>query len=139
MNAAQVAMYALGAMGILLIAWVLYNAQHDRNNKIDLNYLLVDSAVGNVTLGKFGGLISLVASTWIIVYLAVTNKFDGVAYAAYLAAWAAVKIAGDITGKPVAATTRTTTIEQHEEVAPAGAPMAEDIEVPAPKTRKSPR
>lgn len=141
MTSAQVAMYFLGALGLLLIAWVLWNAQHDPNNKIDLNYLLVDSQVGNITLGKFAGLISLVASTWIIVYLAVIGKFDGTAFAAYLAAWAAVKVFGDYTNKPTAGLETTvekvrqtdkptgeTTTERETHTVKA-APLADDIEI----------
>lgn len=92
-----IALYALGVVLLLGGAWILWHAQRDPDSPVDLSYLLVDSTIGKVTLAKFAGFGAFLASTWIFIFLPVTDHFD-VGYAsAYLLSWGAVKVAGDLT------------------------------------------
>lgn len=86
---------------LLLGAYVLWRAHRSRNSAIDLAYLLVDGALDppRVTLAKFSAMVALLVSTWIVVFLTVSGKFDSAAFTAYLATWGAVKIAGDYMAK----------------------------------------
>lgn len=93
-------MQLLGLFCIILLVVLMFSAQRDKKNKIDFAMLLVEPAVGNVTLAKYGGLVALIATTWIIIYLTVTGHFDATAFLWYLTAWCGVKIAADITAKP---------------------------------------
>ena len=86
----------LGLAMIGLMAWILWRAHRSKDNKIDLSALLVDTVTGNVTLAKFGGLLALLSSTWIVVYLAVDKSLTDTAFAAYVATWGAVKVANDV-------------------------------------------
>lgn len=93
------AVLLVGAVMLLLGGYILWRAHRARGNAIDLAFLLVDGDLNppRVTLAKFGGLVALLTSTWLVVYLAVAGKLDGVIFGAYLTAWAAVKIAADVT------------------------------------------
>lgn len=93
------AVLIVGAVMVLLGGYILWRAHRNRGNAIDLAFLLVDGDLNppRVTLAKFGGLVALLTSTWLVVYLAVAGKLDGVIFGAYLTAWAAVKIAADVT------------------------------------------
>lgn len=86
-------------LGLFLLGFItvfLTWAQFSRKSKIDLAYALIDPAVNKVTLAKFGAFVALATSTWVIVALTASNKFDATAFSVYLAAWAAVKVAADI-------------------------------------------
>lgn len=88
-------MDVLGLFLLAMLCWILARAQFDKNSKVDLTYLLVDSQVGNVTLAKFAGFGAFLASTWVFIDLAVTNHFDtGYAFV-YVGSWAASKVATD--------------------------------------------
>lgn len=86
-----------GAVLLFLGVYVLYRAHRNKNSRIDIEDLLVDGAIDppRVTLAKFTGFGAFLVSTWIVLYLTVAGKFDSAAFIAYLAAWGAVKIAGD--------------------------------------------
>lgn len=86
-----------GAGLLALGVYVLWRAHRNRRSAIDVEYLLVDGALTppRVTLAKFTGFGAFLVSTWIVLYLTVTGKFDSTAFVAYLAAWGAVKVAGD--------------------------------------------
>lgn len=88
-------MEGLGCVLLLLGVYIIWRAQRDPTNKIDIAYLLVDSQTGNVTLAKWCGLVALLASTWVFVYMAVSNRFDTTFAIAYLGTWGAVKVAQD--------------------------------------------
>ena len=88
-------MPVLGVFLLTMFCWILLQAQMNRRNKIDLSYLLVDSTINNVTLAKFGGLMALVASTWVFIYLPVSGHFDSAYAIGYIVGWGAVKVATD--------------------------------------------
>lgn len=87
-------MDVLGLFLLGMTAWILWRAQRGPG-KIDLTYLLVDSAVGNVTLAKFTGFGAFLASTWVLVDLAVTQHWDSTYGIGYVAVWAGAKVATD--------------------------------------------
>lgn len=93
------AILIVGAVMILLGGYVLWRAHRNKNSAIDLAFLLVDGALQppRVTLAKFSAMVALLTSTWLVVYLTVTGKLDGVIFAAYVGTWGAVKVAGDMT------------------------------------------
>jgi hypothetical protein len=88
-------MQGLGAALFVVFGWLLYAAHHDKRNKIDLTYLLVDPTLGKVTLAKFGGLLALFSSTYVFIYLALSQHFDATYASAYMLTWGAVKVAAD--------------------------------------------
>lgn len=106
----------LGVAMVATFVYVLWRAHRNGENNIDLSSLLVDNGV--VTLAKFGGLLALLTTTWLIVLLALKGALTDVALGAYLTAWGIVKIAGDVTNKPAPGTKSSTTIERREEGAP---------------------
>lgn len=87
-------MDVLGLVLLAVLALILWRAQRGPG-KVDLTYLLVDSAVGNVTLAKFAGFGAFLASTWVLVDLAVTGKWDSTYGIGYIAIWAGAKVATD--------------------------------------------
>jgi len=93
-------MVMLGLLGIWTFIYILRKAQKDRRNPIDLAYLLVDPTVGKVTLAKFAGFGAFLASTWVFFFLPVSGHFDTGYAAAYIATWAAAKVATDFINKP---------------------------------------
>jgi hypothetical protein len=89
-------MNVLGLFLLMLLGWILWRGQHDKNNKaFDLNYVLVDTTVGTITLAKFGGFSALLASTWVLIDLTVTGHFDSPYAIAYIAGWGGFKVATD--------------------------------------------
>jgi hypothetical protein len=85
----------LGLFLLLVTCVILLLAQRDKKNKIDLQYLLVDPEVKNVTLAKFAGFGAFMASTWVLVALVVENHFDATYGLGYIAGWGAVKVSQD--------------------------------------------
>ena len=109
----------LGGVMIATFVFVLWRSQLDRNNAIDLSSLILDKVAGKqqVTLAKFGGLLALLCSTWLVVYLALDKSLTDFIFASYVVGWGAVKVSGDVTGKPAAGTVvqtdvHTKTLEQ---------------------------
>jgi hypothetical protein len=92
-------MEILGGALALMFGYLLWAAHRNPSNNVDLSFLLVDTSLGNVTLAKFGGLLALIVSTWVFVYLPVAGKFDATFAVGYIATWGAVKVASDITSK----------------------------------------
>lgn len=89
-------MNVLGSFLLVLLGWILWRCQHDQANQaFDLNYLLVDSTTGKITLAKFGGFVALLASTWVLIDLTVTGHFDAGYAFAYVGCWAGSKVATD--------------------------------------------
>ena len=86
-----------GAVLLLLGVYVLWRAHRSRTSAINVEDLLVDATTQppRVTLAKFAGFGAFLVSTWVVLYLTVSGKFDSAAFIAYLAAWGAVKVAGD--------------------------------------------
>lgn len=123
----------LGLFLLLMTVVMLCWAQFGRS-KIDLAYLLVDSAVGNVTLAKFGGFGAFIASTWVFCGQFATGKFDGGYATTYLLTWAGVKVAADFaqgreSKKPEpSSTVETTTLKREVSVQPNPAEAATDVE-----------
>lgn len=79
--------------GLLVIVFcLLAAAQFNRNNPVNLAYILVDPKLGVVTGASFALFISLLVSSWIMVYLTVTLKLNEGYWVAYLGCWGAVKV-----------------------------------------------
>ena len=80
-------------------AYVLTRAHYARSNDVDLAYLLVDGSLKppRVTLAKATGLGAFLLSSWLLVLYAVDYKMSTEMFAVYIAAWGAVKVAGDYT------------------------------------------
>ena len=113
--------------GVAIIAFLVYifiKAQWSRKNPIDLNFLMIDQLTGNVTQGRFWGLIGGAAATFVFVFLAVSGHFDATFASAYILACFGLKVAGDVTSKPDpgASSTTTTTSTVHA-AAPAVDPL----------------
>ena len=89
-------MNVLGLFLLAITVFILARAQTDKKNKIDLQYLLVDSSTQKITLAKFSGFGAFMASTWVFVMLPVTGKFDAAFASAYMVTWGAVKVAQDV-------------------------------------------
>jgi len=88
-------MDVLGLVLLALLGWILTVAQFSKGSPVDLSYLLVDSTIGKVTLAKFAGFGAFLASTWVFVDLAVTQRFDSTFATFYCAIWAGAKVATD--------------------------------------------
>src|SRR6266576_1008748 len=110
------AMLGLGLLLILMLAWIFWKAQRGKS-KIDMEDLLLDPTVGKITQGRFWGLIGGASGTWVFIYLPVSGHFDSTYAVGYLAAVFALKVAGDITGKPTPSSAESTV----EKVAASGA------------------
>lgn len=78
---------ALVSVGVILVT-VLIRRMHNLKSNINLDDLIIDPATNRISkaaavlMGAFG------LSSWVIIYLTVTGKFDNTAFAAYLAAFA---------------------------------------------------
>lgn len=89
-------MNVLGSFLLVLMAVIFWRGQLDKSNpQFDLNYALVDSQIGKVTLGKLSGFVALLASTWVFIDLPVTGHFDASYAIAYIAGWGGVKLGTD--------------------------------------------
>lgn len=87
---------------ILTFAYVLGKAQFSKDSMINLNSLIIDKGV--VTLAKFGGLLALLTTTWLVVYLAVDKALTEGIFIGYVVGWGGVKIAADFTSRPAPGT-----------------------------------
>ena len=87
----------VGTIMVVLGVYILWRAHRNKSSRINVEDLLIDSSLAppRVTLAKFIGLGGWMAGTWWITYITFTGKFDGAAFAAYLAYCGAVKVAGD--------------------------------------------
>lgn len=108
-SSAGVAMLWFGVAIIAFLVYIFIKAQWSRKNPIDLNFLLIDPLTGNVTQGRFWGLIGGAAATFVFVFLAVSGHFDPTFASAYVLACFGLKVAGDVTGKPDPGASSTTT------------------------------
>jgi len=75
-------------LGVLILcgAWVLHRRSLNHNSKIVLDDLLLgdDGKMSKSAAVMFG---SFVLTSWVIVFLTMTDKLDSVYFAAYIAAW----------------------------------------------------
>jgi hypothetical protein len=97
-TAALVAEFLGGAM-LLLLVLVLIQAHFSKDSRINLADLLLDHQLnkrGQVTLAKFGGFIALLASTWIVVYLALDKALTDFIFVSYLGAWVLGKLGTEL-------------------------------------------
>ncbi len=121
----------LGGVMIATFVFVLWRSQLDRNSKVDLSSLLLDK--GQVTLAKFGGLLALLCSTWLVVYLALDKSLTDTVFGVYVVGWGGVKVAADITNKPAAGTVVETDV--HTKTREQGPPVPEGEAPPKPTPR----
>jgi hypothetical protein len=98
------AMQLFGIAMFSLTALFIGKAHYSRKSKIDLQYVLVDSQLKQVTQAKFLGFIGGMASTWLFVYLPVSGKFSETYALGYLGILVAGKVATDYLNRPSADT-----------------------------------
>ena len=122
----------LGGVMIVTFVYVLWSSQRDKNSKVDLSSLLLDK--GEVTLAKFGGLLALLTSTFVMVYLALDKSLTDFVFASYVVGWGGVKVAADITGKPAPGTVVETDV--HTKTREQGAPIDDVPPKPKPKGKR---
>lgn len=92
----------MGAAMVCVFIFVLVRAHFNKEGSINLSMLITEE--GKVTLAKFGGLLALLTSTWLVVYLAVDKALTEGIFIGYVVGWGGVKIAADLTNKPAPGT-----------------------------------
>lgn len=77
---------------------ILYKAQKNPRSKVDIWDVLIDSSLvpPRITLAKVSGVIALVTTTWLMLFLTADAAMEPEYFWAYLGAWGAVKVAGDV-------------------------------------------
>jgi hypothetical protein len=94
-------MELFGIAMFFLTALFIARAHYSRKSKIDLQYVLVDTQLKQVTQAKFLGFIGGMAATWLMIYLPVSGKFSEAYALGYLGILVAGKVASDyINNKP---------------------------------------
>lgn len=131
------AMMGLGGLFLVFLIYVFWRAQRDKENRVDLTELLIDPATGRTSQSRFWSLIGGTVATWVFLFLPVSGHFDAAFAAAYLTLMFGIKVAGDITSKPVpgasSSTTTTTTTAQAAPVPVAALQPAAGVETLNPK------
>jgi len=91
------AMAAILAAVCVFFAWGIWRRSKNHTSKIDLDDLLCgdDGKIAKSAVVLLG---SFALTTWVIVYLAITNKLNEGYFAAYLAAWVAPTVTKLIKG-----------------------------------------
>lgn len=84
----------LGIALLLLGAFVLWRADKSKSNPVDFAHLLIEN--DRTSLRKFMELLAGLASTWVLVYLAVADKLTEGYYLAYLGCWVARTLLGPL-------------------------------------------
>jgi hypothetical protein len=99
---AQIAPWMVLIAGCVVVGlglYVLIRAHRDKDSKINLSHLLLETALDppRVTQAKAIGLGAFLASTWWITWLVVADKADSALITGYIIGWGGVKVAGDLT------------------------------------------
>ena len=75
----------------VMLLWGWHSAEGVRFN---LSEMLTDSNTNRVSLRKFGQLLALMISTWVLIHETRANRLSEWLYFGYMAAWTAANIAG---------------------------------------------
>jgi hypothetical protein len=98
----------LAAIALLLLGLTAFRALVKRDksaaSKIDLDYLLIDPATGQISKAAAVMLVALGVTTWMMVYLTMSAKLTEGYFGLYLGAWVAPTVTKLIVGgKPAGA------------------------------------
>ena len=88
-------MQLFGLAMFLFTAFFIARAHYSKKSRIDLQYVLVDTQLRQVTQAKFLGFIGGMAATWLMIYLPVSGKFSEAYALGYLAILVTGKVASD--------------------------------------------
>lgn len=92
MNGPTAVIYAgflLAALGL----FILYRAHRSKTSKVDLAHLIVDRD-GHTSLRQVGEVLALLVTSWIVLWLAVSDKLTGEVFGVYNVAWVLRTLAG---------------------------------------------
>jgi hypothetical protein len=81
-------------LGLLFLFYVMFRIQRSKN-RVDLYYLILDEKTQQPSLHKFGQLVALAVSTWVLVDEEMHGRMTEWLFTAYMAAWAATTIANN--------------------------------------------
>ena len=84
--------------GLITVGFLLLAHWHmSSKSKIDLQYLFLDTDTNTFSIYKFGQIICLGASTWVLVRETNHDRLNEWLYAGYMLAWTGVNIANKLT------------------------------------------
>lgn len=84
-----IAGFLLAGVGL----FVLWRAHYSRSNPIDLAHLIVDRD-GHTSLRQAGECVALLVTSWIVLWLAVSDKLTEGIFGVYVVAWVLRTLAG---------------------------------------------
>jgi hypothetical protein len=81
-------------IGLLFLFYVMFRIQRSKN-RVDLYYLILDEKTQQPSLHKFGQLVALAVSTWVLVDEEMHGRMTEWLFTAYMGAWAVTTIANN--------------------------------------------
>lgn len=91
--AIEIGFWELVLLFMLIMLYRLLTKAHTAtDNNFDIKYLLIDDATDRVSLKKFGALVALIISSWIVLFMTVKGQMTEGILGLFLFVWAAVYV-----------------------------------------------
>lgn len=72
----------------LVFVLMMFKWHSDNKIEFDLRYAFVDDTTGKMSLSKFGQLVALATSTWVVIYETRHTRLSEWLFGAYILTWA---------------------------------------------------